>query len=133
MTLSAGIKKYVIALMMISLFVATSFNSMAQDSSTPVNKPQLKLIGNMDDKLVFQLDYQPLQNGIYTLEIVDQDGYELYRERSSERNFKKQFAIAKTDLANNIISVVINSKEGSQKFDINRSLHTVEDIRIVRQ
>ena len=133
MTLSAGTRMYAIALMMISLFVTSSFRSMAQDSSAPFNKPQLKLIGNMDDKLVFQLDYQPAQSGVFTLEIVDQDGYELYRERSSERTFKKQFAISKTDLANNIISVVINSKAGSQKFDINRSLHTVEDIRIVRQ
>ena len=108
---------------------SVSFAS-AQDS---IDQPELKYMGSLNGKVVFELGFQSTGKESFLVEIIDQDGYELYREKSRDRHFKKQFAIEKTDLENNIISVLVTSKGRLQKFDINRSMRMVEDIRIVRQ
>jgi hypothetical protein len=105
----------------------------AQDSINSFEKTELKYMGTVNGKIVFEFDYQRKNNESFTLEIVDQHGYELYRERSREKHYKKQFAIERSDLLNNIITVMVTSRGKPQKFEINRSFRMVEDISIVRQ
>lgn len=107
-------------------FLSLSFSTFAQDA------PELKFLGISEGKLVFEFNYQSTGTASYLVEIVDQDGYQLFSERSKDKVFKKYFAIAKSDLESNVISVRIEQGKTQQKFDINRTVRTVEDVRIVR-
>lgn len=122
-TTPAAIKKITFLFL---AFLSLSFSTFAQDT------PELKFVGISEGKLVFEFNYQSTSNASYLVEIVDQDGYQLFSERSKDKVFKKYFAIAKSDLDANVISVRIEQGKTQQKFDINRTVRTVEDVRIVR-
>ncbi len=122
-TTPAAIRKFFFLFMAI---VSFSFSSIAQDT------PELKYHGISEGKLVFEINYQSSGTASYLVEIVDQDGYQLFSERSKDKVFKKYFAIDKSDLDANIISVRIEQGKTQQRFDINRTVKTVEDVRIVR-
>lgn len=133
-TILNALTRYYVTRLLIFILLLCSYSFVnAQDSIQALEKPELKYMGTVNGRIVFELDYQRKNSESFTLEIVDQDGYELYRERSREKNFKKQFAIERSDLLNNIITVMVTCKGKPQKFEINRSFRMVEDISIVRQ
>jgi len=130
-----GTRNLSFKLSMVFLLVISTFAKVqAQDSILPFNNPQLKYMGIAEGRLLFQVDFQQQSSENFTIEIKDQQGYQLYLEKFRTKNFRKQFAIEKADLENNTITFVVLLQGQVQKtFDVNKSLRMVEDISIVKQ
>jgi hypothetical protein len=62
------------------------------------------------------------------------NGFEFYTGKFKQKNFKKKYAIDKSELNNTSISFVLASQGNvqQQEFDINASSRLVEEISVVK-
>ena len=105
----------------------------AQKTSTYPNA-EIKYIGIADDKLVFEVIYKNANEVPFILEIRDNKGFEFYTAKFKQKNFRKRYAIDKSELNNTSISFVLASQGNVQQeeFDINASSRVVEEISVVK-
>ena len=116
-----------------SLLLSISLHTSAQP---PTGVPaEIKYIGLVNDKLVFEIVYINEEQESLSLQIKDQGGYLFYFERSKEKKFLRRFAIDKTELGKNAITFVLSTKDNIHKqvFDVNASFRVVEEVSVVQQ
>jgi hypothetical protein len=132
---NAAARNFFFKLLMVWLLVINAFSALqAQDTIFKLHTPEVKYVGIVDEKFVFQVDFQNEPTDAFTLEIKDDHGYQLYFEKFTNKKFKKQFAINKSDLEDNTITFVITSQNGVQKqvFDINMSSRMINDVNVIK-
>lgn len=111
---------------------ATPFAS-ANDSSNRAMPVELKLIGNINNQLMFQLSYAGnTEQDEFTIIIRDEDGNSLYRENIKGENFTKKFLLNKDEVGDGTIRFEITSKKYSKTvvYEVNRSTRQVEDLMV---
>lgn len=118
-----------------ALIAAGSLTSAnAQISATTSPTPQIKYIGSLGDKIVFQVDYDNRSQEGFSVEIKDYQGFQFYFDKFKDITFKKKFAIDKAELENNPITFTVITKTGvkQQVFDVNTTSRLVEEVSVVK-
>ena len=121
-------------LAMVSLLLFNSFGILQAQSVSESPNAEIKYIGMVDDKLVFEVNYKNEAEAGFLLEIRDGNGFEFYSAKFKQKNFKKRYAIDKNELGNISLTFVLAS-EGNlqqQEFDVNTSSRIVDEIRVVK-
>ncbi|MDB5208877.1 MAG: hypothetical protein JWR72_3952 [Flavisolibacter sp.] len=115
------------------LFIGSTSLVQAQENVVPASAPNVKYVGIVDARYVFQVDFQN-DAPEFTLEIKDQQGYQLFVDRFNTKKFRKQFAIEKGDFGDNAITFTFVSKGIIQKqvFDISTFSRVVEEVSVVK-
>ena len=121
-------------LAMVSLLLFNSFGILQAQSVSKSPNAEIKYVGMLDNKLVFEVNYKNEAEAGFILEIRDGDGFEFYSAKFKQKNFKKRYAIDKNELGNISLTFVLAS-EGNlqqQEFDVNTSSRIVDEIRVVK-
>ena len=82
-------------LAMVSLLLFNSFGILQAQSVSKSPNAEIKYIGMVDDKLVFEVNYKNEAEAGFLLEIRDGNGFEFYSAKFKQKNFKKRYAIDK--------------------------------------
>ena len=121
-------------LAMVSLLLFNSFGILQAQSVSKSPNAEIKYVGMLDNKLVFEVNYKNEAEAGFILEIRDGDGFEFYSAKFKQKNFRKRYAIDKNELGNISLTFVLAS-EGNlqqQEFDVNTSSRIVDEIRVVK-
>ena len=121
-------------LAMVSLLLFNSFNILQAQSVSKSPNADIKYVGMLDNKLVFEVNYKNEAEAGFILEIRDGNGFEFYSAKFKQKNFKKRYAIDKNELGNISLTFVLASDGNlqQQEFDVNASSRMVEEIRVVK-
>ena len=121
-------------LAMVSLLLFNSFNILQAQSVSKSPNAEIKYVGMMDNKLVFEVTYKNETEAGFLLEIRDGNGFEFYSAKFKQKNFKKRYAIDKNELGNISLTFVLASGGNlqQQEFDVNASSRMVEEISVVK-
>lgn len=115
--------------------VVTSFSSVAnaQQFSTTTDHPEIKYLGTVEDKLVFQIDLKSV-SAKQSVSIRDEQGNTLYTERIDGTTFSRKFAFEKEEFEGKKVSFVIHGGKASsaQTFQVARNWRTIEDLVITK-
>ena len=133
-TQSSTVRNMIIKVTMILVLAANSFGAINAQNLTNSPNAEIKYIGIVDNKLVFEVEYKNASEVPFILEIRDAQGYEFYTGKFKQKNFKKKYAIDRSELSNTSISFVLASKGNvqQQEFNINASSRLVEEISVVK-
>lgn len=106
----------------------------AQQFSSDRKNPDIKYLGTLDNKLVFQVDLPGSSENNQFVTIKDEDGNTLFSEKIRDNQFSRKFAFEREEVEGKKISFVIyNGKEiSAQVFQVSRSLRMVEDVAITQ-
>lgn len=115
------------------LLIGSTSLVQAQENAASSSEPNVQYVGVVNAKYVFQVEFQN-EAPDFTLEIKDQEGYQLFADRFKSKKFKKQFAIDKTNFSDNGITFIFTSQGKVQKqvFDINTTSRIVEEVSVVK-
>jgi hypothetical protein len=133
-TQSSAVRSTIIKVVMVWMLIVNSFAAIqAQKTSTSPNA-EIKYIGIVDDKLVFEVEYKNASEVPFILEIRDGNGFEFYTGKFKQKNFRKKYAIDKSEIGNTSISFVVASQGNVQQqdFDVNASSRLVEEVSVVK-
>ena len=116
------------------IIAAGSLTSAQAQNATTSPTPQIKYIGTMGEKLVFQVAYDNQSQDGFSVEIKDEQGYQFYFDKFRDKTFKKRYVIDKDELGNNTISFTVATKATveQQTFNVNASFRVVEEVRVVK-
>lgn len=105
----------------------------AQPFSTGNNHPEIKYLGTIDDKMVFQVDLENVPANQY-VSIRDEEGNTLYTERIGNTKFSRKFAFEKEEFEGKKVSFVIHGGKASTDltFQVSRNTRLVEDLVITK-
>jgi flagellar hook assembly protein FlgD len=123
------------AMVVCVLLVTTfSFAANAQSISSEGINPEVKYLGTIQGKLVFQIDLQSVSENNPYVSIRDEEGNVLFTERIRDNKFSRKFAFEKEEFEGKKLSFVIyNGKEATaQSFQVSRNTRVVEDVMITR-
>ena len=112
-------------------------NSAAVLHAQPLTKSpevEIKYVGVVDDKYVFEIVYPNDNLNVFSVEIRDQQGYQFYFNKLKQRSYKQQFAIDKFELGNGSLTFILATQGSTQKqvFDINTSSRTIDEVSVVK-
>lgn len=121
-------------LAMICVLLVNSATLLQAQSRPNNSQADIKYVGLVNDKYVFEVVYQNDAQDMFSLEIKDGQGYQFYFNRFKQRGFKKQYAIDKFELGNGSITFVLSAQNGVQKqeFDINSTTRTIDEVSVVK-
>ena len=133
-TQSSTVRNTILKLVMVCLLIANCFGTINAQSLPKSPAADIKYIGMLDDKLVFEIDYKNEAQNVFTLEIKDEEGYQLYHGKFKQKAFKKQFAINREELGNNAITFLIAAQGIVQKqsFDVNTYNKALDEVLVVK-
>ena len=133
-TQSWSVRSTFFKVVMVITLIANSFNSIQAQKLSKSPDAEIKYIGMVDDKLVFEVAFTNAQEHPFALEIRDADGFQFYSGRFKHKNFRQKFAIEKSELGNTSINFVLASKGSieQQEFNINASSRVVEEVSVVK-
>lgn len=105
----------------------------AQPLSTASNYPEIRYLGTVQDKLVFQIDLKSVSAN-QSVSIRDEEGNTLYTERIGGTTFSRKFAFEKEEFEGRKVSFIIHGDKAStaQVFQVARNWRTVEDLVITK-
>lgn len=122
--------------MVVCALLVISFPSeaTAQKFSTDSNNPEIKYLGNVQDKLVFQIELKNTSSESLFVSIKDDDGVVLFTERVRDNQFSRKFAFDKEEFSGRKLSFVIHdaNENTTHSFQVARSMRVVEDVVITR-
>jgi hypothetical protein len=133
-TQSSAVRNTIIKITMVLLLVVNSFSAINAQKFSDSPNAEVKYVGIIDNKLVFEVEFKNASEVPSILEIRDGNGFEFYTGKFKQKNFKKKYAIDKSELSNTSISFVLASQGNvqQQEFDINASSRLVEEISVVK-
>ena len=128
-------KKAIVATAM-SLFFAVSLNLTAT-ANDDVKKPsniEFKMISNVNDQPVFQLDLRNADADEFYVTIKDNVGNTLYSDKYKGSNISRKFKLADQGLSDGSLRIEVRSKKTnkSEVYTINRSTKYVQETSVTR-
>jgi hypothetical protein len=136
LTVNGFLHRAIAGTMVVCALVVTSFSHTvsAQQLTTVKNTPEIKYIGTVQNKLVFQVDLQGTPDNAMFVSIKDDEGYVLFTEKIKNNKFSRKFAFDKEEFEGKKLSFVIydTSATTAQTFEVSRNLRFVEDVVITR-
>ena len=120
----------VCALMLTGLPLAAD----AQTLATYSNHPEIKYLGTIQGKMVFQIDLQNIAANNQFVSIKDEEGNILYTERVRDNKFSRKFAFDQEEFEGRKVSCIIQGgkERTAQTFEVARNMRLVEDLVITR-
>lgn len=130
----SNVRSAFVKLAMVALIIFNSFGILQAQSLSKSPAAEIKYIGVVDNKLVFEVEYRNESEAGFLLEIRDENGYKFYSARFRQKNFRKKYAIDKAELGNSSITFVLAAKGNvqQQEFDVNASSRIVEEVSVVK-
>jgi hypothetical protein len=106
----------------------------AQKFALEPKNPEVRYLGTVQDKLVFQIDLPRVSPDQY-ISIKDEDGMTLFTEKIRDNKFSRKFAFEKEEFEGKKLSFVIygGKETTAQTFQVTRNMRVVEDLVITRQ
>lgn len=122
--------------MLFCALVASSFPlaTNAQEFSFDKVNPDIRYLGAIQDKLIFQIDLQSKSTDLMYVSIKDEDGTVLFTEKIRDNQFSRKFAFDKNEFEGKKLSFIIHEANESkaQTFQVARQMRMVEDVVITR-
>ena len=133
-TQSSGLRYTLVKFIMVWVLLVNSLGILQAQGLSKSPSAEIKYIGIVDDKLVFEIAYNSDGQNVFSVEIKDEAGYQFYYGKFKQKSFRKQFAIDKAELNNSSISFELSSLGSVKKevFDINASARIVEEVSVVK-
>jgi hypothetical protein len=105
-------------------------NSLHAQNSTSYSKPVIKYVGKANDQLVFQVDFDNVNDEVFSLAIKDADGNILYVDRFKDKKFSKRFKFDQSGYNNMKLSFIITTdkEKDVQAFEINSNTRVIDDV-----
>lgn len=121
-------------LAMICVLLVNSAIVLQAQSSNTTPQPEIKYVGVVDDKYVFEVVYPNETQNVFSVEIKDENGYQFYFNKFKQKGFRKQYAIDKFELGNGSITFLLSAQGAvkKQSFDISTSTRTVDEVSVVK-
>ncbi len=96
------------------------------------DKQELKYVGNLNNKPVFQLELNNTADENYTISVIDIYSNVLYKEQASGTKITRKFLLNTDELGDEPVRVEIASAKTNKKqvFEINRNSRFVQDLVI---
>lgn len=115
------------------LVTALPLAANTQPFSGGNNHPEIKYLGTLQDKMVFQVDLKNVSANQY-VSIRDEEGNTLYTERIGNTKFSRKFAFEKEEFEGKKVSFVIHGGKASTDltFQVSRNTRLVEDLVITK-
>ena len=131
---SASVRYTIAKVVMFLVLAVNSFGIIQAQKVSNSPSAEIKYVGIVDDKLVFEIEYKNDPQNVFSLEIKDEDGYQFYFGKFKQKSFRKQYAIDKEELGNSSITFVLAAQGNVQKqvFDVNLKSRTVDEISVVK-
>lgn len=130
---SSVLKNIFTSAILVSVLVIGSANA-AERSKGKADQSELKYIGKLQEKPIFQLDVENALNETVYLTVEDEFGNVLYNSKFNEKNFSKKFQFDMNDDGLTAIKVVLSSKNmyKSQIFEISNVAKMVENVSVTK-
>ncbi|HYO20873.1 MAG TPA: hypothetical protein VER36_00620 [Flavisolibacter sp.] len=130
----SNVRSAAIKLAMVSLIIFNSFGVLQAQSLSKSPAADIKYLGMVDDKLVFEVEFKNDEESTFQLEIKDEKGYQFYSAKFKQKTFRKRYAIDKAELGNSSITFVLATKGNvqQQEFDVNATSRLVEEVSVVK-
>jgi len=113
------------------LFLSVSTNVHAADKakSVPV---EIKYLGSIDDKPVFQIDFDNQNSEEMLLTLKDDSGNIIYTELVKDKKYSRKIQLESADLSDLKMILVLSNKKAyqSQTFQISRNTHIIEHVKV---
>ncbi|MDQ6609987.1 MAG: hypothetical protein M3Y85_09230 [Bacteroidota bacterium] len=127
--------RFIFKIVCVSLLMSVNLSVLqAQTNITKTSPAEIKYVGVKDEQLIFQVDFLNEASETFTIEVKDQNGYQLYEGKFKSSGFRKQFAVNKVEMDNNSLVFVITTKSNRQKqvFDVNATSRVIEEVSVVK-
>ena len=127
-------KLFTSILMALSLvFVFSAADAKANDKIKAAGV-QIKYVGSMNGKPVFQIDMVNQGEEPVTLALRDEHGNSLYYDVVKNGSYSKRIAFEDLDVDDLKLTLALRSKSGyqAQYFQISRNTSTVESVEVAR-
>lgn len=129
-------RKAITAAIVLSLFLVSSLPlaAGAQQFAFERKNPEIKYLGTVEDKMIFQIDLKNESDKNQYVSIKDEEGNILFTEKIRDNEFSRKFGFDKNEFEGKNVSFVIHSGKDvmSQTFQVSRNLRMVEDVVITR-
>lgn len=121
------------AILVLALVVNTVPSSlMAQDNETPKPAAAIKYLGNNNDQLLFQVDFENKEEESFTLIIKDEEGNTLFNGRFRDKSFTKKFMFDRSEMGASRLEFTIGTGKGKQTQVFQVATRVVEDVVVTR-
>ncbi|MBI5856679.1 MAG: hypothetical protein HZB42_03430 [Sphingobacteriales bacterium] len=124
-----------IAFAFLTLFSASTAAAATPDSSNGSSQVELKLIGNINNQIIFQLTVAGSAiNADYSLAIRDMFGNSIYHDNVKAGNFSKKFLFNMDELGDDTLELEVFNRKTKQTviYEINRYYKTEQNIAVIR-
>lgn len=115
--------------MLVATLLTFSTVTLANDGGRNNHVTELKVIGNVENEPVFQLNLTNADEDEFTVTFRDESGNVLYSDRFKGANISKKFILKSDELGDAYVNVVVKSKKTNKSdvYIINRSGSYVEE------
>jgi hypothetical protein len=115
--------------MLVAALLTFSTVTFANDGGNNNQVTELKVIGNIGNEPVFQLNLANTDEDEFTVTFRDELGNILYTDRFKGANISKKFMLKSEELSDAYVNVVVTSKKTNKSdvYIINRSATYVEE------
>src|SRR5205085_11008227 len=88
-TQSSVVRNTIIKVAMVCLLIVNSFSAINAQKFSNSPNAEIKYVGIVDNKLVFEVEYKNASEVPFILEIRDANGYEFYTGKFKQKNFRR--------------------------------------------
>lgn len=107
----------------------------AQDKEKPApTGVEIRYIGSVDEKPVFQIEFENNTEEVFNVSIKDEEGVVLYKERFKDKKFSRKFQFEKADMDHVKLTFTLTGEKEkqSQAFEINTNVRVIQDVVITK-
>jgi hypothetical protein len=92
---------------------------------------EVKYIPAKEGRGVFNVVYNNPEGSRFVLQILDQDGNQLYQNVFADKKFTKNFQLADPDSYNKLVFVIRNlDDKSSQRWEVSTNTQLIEDVNV---
>lgn len=128
---NAAIGRLSLGVILLLSIGTASAQTGASDSAVSADPVVVRYLGVQDDMLVFNVFYNNPQGGKFVVQVLDQNGNQLFQDIFRDKTFYRQFKLPKAD--KDLITFVIRKGQDipvEKRFAVNISSRFVQEIAI---
>lgn len=95
------------------------------------NSAEVSYIPVSDNQGIYSVAYNNVTGSRFSLQILDENGNQLYQGVYTDKDFRQRFRLAEPDNYTKLVFVIRNLGDHSyQRFEVDASTHLVEDVDV---
>jgi hypothetical protein len=111
--------------------VAFLFSALLGSGGSGARTADVTYIPVTENQGVFKVVYNNEAGSRFVLQILDEDGNQLYRKIFTDKKFSKNFELADPDSYSRLVFVIHNLGDKSfQRFEVEARTHLIEDVNV---